>query len=163
MNSSELIVKSPSFENNGLIPIKHTGFDLDISPEFQLINLDDKTISVAIIMDDLDIRLFNGYNHWVIWNIPKTKTIPENIEYGPIVSSLGGAIQGIGYGKNRYRGPLQPFFIRSTHRYIFRFYALDCFLDLDSNSRKTDLIKAMSGHILQSGTITGEYKRGSKL
>jgi phosphatidylethanolamine-binding protein (PEBP) family uncharacterized protein len=72
---------------------------------------------------------------------------------------LGNAIQGVGYGKNRYRGPKQPVFVRNMHRYIFKFYVLDCFLDLDVNSRKADLLKAMKGHIIQQGSITGTYKR----
>ena len=152
-------VFSPSFENNGYMPIKHTGFEKDISPEFHLGELHEKTISIVIIMDDLDIPFLKAYNHWLIWNIPKAEIIPENIPYGPIVASMNNAVQGIGYGKNRYRGPKQPIFIRNTHRYVFRFYALDCFIDLDYNAKKKDLIEAMSGHILQEGSITGKYKR----
>jgi len=155
----DMEIKSTSFINGGYIPKKHTGFDVDISPEFQLLNLSDDTISIAIIMDDLDIPLIQAFNHWLIWNIPKTEKIPENIPYGSTVSSFHNAIQGIAYGVNRYRGPKQPVFVRSTHRYIFRFYALDCFLNLDSTSKKKDLLEAMYGHILQQGSITGKYKR----
>lgn len=60
-------------------------------------------------MDDLDIPFIKAYNHWLIWNIPKTDFIPENIPYGSPVSSLGNAIQGVGYGVKRYRRPKQPF------------------------------------------------------
>ena len=118
-----------------------------------------KAVSIAIIMDDLDVVFSNQYNHWCIWNIPKTNEIAENIPYGKTVPILGNAVQGVGYGKNRYRGPKQPIFIRNIHRYIFRIFILDTFIDLDSNSNKDDLMKAMSGHILQEGSITGKYKR----
>jgi len=155
----DMEIKSPSFINNGYMPKNHTGFDVDISPEFQLLNISDETISIAIIMDDLDIPLIQAYNHWLIWNIPKTEKIPENIPYGSPVSSFHNAIQGIAYGINRYRGPKQPVFVRNTHRYIFRFYALDCFLNLDCNAKKKSLLEAMCGHILQQGSITGKYKR----
>lgn len=155
----EMEIISPSFINNGYMPKKHTGFDADISPEFQLLNLSDNVVSIAIIMDDLDIPLRKALNHWLIWNIPKTDKIPENIPYGSSVSLLNNAIQGVAYGRNRYRGPKQPVFVRNTHRYIFNFYALDCFLNLDSHAKKKDLIEAMSGHIIQQGSITGKYKR----
>ena len=152
-------ISSPSFKDNGMILKKHTGFDLDISPAFQIANLSSNAVSIAIAMDDLDIPFLKAYNHWLIWNIPKTTTIPENIPYGAVVKELGNAKQGVGYGKHRYRGPKQPFFIRKTHRYIFRFYVLDCFLELKNTARKEDLIKAIDGHILQQGNITGFYKR----
>lgn len=155
----ELTIKCPSFENDGFMPKKHTGFGANGSPAFQLYNLSDDAVSITIIMDDLDIPLIRAFNHWLIWNIPKTNRIPENIPHGSPVPSLHNATQGVAYGRHRYRGPKQPFFVRNTHRYMFRFYALDCLLDLDSRARKKDLLEAMRGHILQQGSITGKYKR----
>lgn len=154
-----LQITSSSFENNEFMPKCHTGFGADISPAFQLSNLVSEAVSMAIIMDDLDIPLIRAYNHWLIWNIPKSEIIPENIPSGPVVSMLGDAKQGRGYGRNRYRGPKQPVFVRAIHRYIFRFYVLDCFLDLNSSIKKANLIEAMNGHILQQGSITGLYQR----
>lgn len=92
-------------------------------------------------MDSLDIPLIKTYNHWLIWNIPKTERIAENIPYGSVVSSLDNAIQGSGYGAHRYRGPKQPVFIRNTHRYLFHFYALDCFLNLDVLQKRRICLK----------------------
>jgi len=154
-----LNVQSPAFEHNGFMPKKHTGFDVDISPAFRIMNLCDNAVSIAVIMDDLDIPFIRAFNHWLIWNIPQTSEIPENIPYGSIVPKLGNAVQGMGYGKNRYRGPKQPVFVRNVHRYVFHFFVLDCFLDLDCTARKKELLKAMKGHILQQGSITGKYKR----
>jgi hypothetical protein len=155
----DLQVISRSFENNGFMLEKHTGFGQDISPEFQLLNISSSATSIAIIMDDLDIPFMKSLNHWVIWNIPKMELIPENIPYGSPVTSMGNAIQGKAYGKNRYRGPKQPFFIKSTHNYLFQFYVLDCFLSLDMNATKEDVINAMQGHIIQYGEIMGKYRR----
>lgn len=156
---NELLITSPAFSNEEYMPKKHTGFGSDVSPEFHLQNISDKTVSIAIIMDDLDIPFIKGFNHWLIWNIPKTELIPENIEYGSPVSTLGDAVQGVAYGINRYRGPKQPVFVRNTHRYMFKFYILDCFLQLSSDAKKKDLVRAIQGHIIQSGSITGKYKR----
>ena len=157
--SPKLEVESYSFQHNGIIPKKHTGFGEDISPQFHLKNICNEAVSIAIIMDDLDIPFIKAYNHWIIFNIPKINLIPENITCGEIVPELGNAIQGIGYGKNRYRGPKQPVFVRNTHRYVFYVYVLDEFLKLTSTARKMDLLAAMEGHILQQGYIVGKYKR----
>lgn len=154
-----LTIKSPSFEDNGFMPKKHTGFGEDISPAFTLLNLTHKAVSLAIIMDDLDIPFISAYNHWLIWNIPPMEEITENIPYGSETGALGNAVQGIGYGKHRYRGPKQPVFIRNIHRYVFNFYVLDSYLELDCNSRKKELLAKMQGHVVQQGRITGKYKR----
>ena len=111
-------------------------------------------------MDDLDIPFIPAYNHWLIWNLPAMAVIPENIPCGAVVKELGNAVQGRGYGKNRYRGPKQPVFVRNTHRYVFRFYVLDCLLPLEGTAGKKELLKAMEGHVLQKGELCGKYKRG---
>lgn len=157
-----LNVTSPSFLEGEEIPKKHTGFDVDVSPEFNFSNLSEEAVSIAIIMDDLDIPIVGTYNHWVIWNIPPVSTIPEGISHGEIVEELGNATQGNGWGKNRYRGPKQPVFINKVHRYIFRFYVLDTTLELDGSKGKDELQKAMEGHVLQYGSLTGWYKREGK-
>lgn len=156
---NELVITSPSFSDEDYMPKKHTGFGSDVSPEFHLQNLSDKTVSVAIIMDDLDIPFVKEFNHWIIWNIPKMEFIPEDIPHGSPVSTLGDAVQGVAYGLNGYRGPKQPVFVRNTHRYIFKFYVLDCFLKLSLDVKKKYLVRAMQGHVIQSGSITGRYKR----
>ncbi len=151
----DLIVTSPAFENEGLIPIEYTGYGADISPELHLSPINEAAKSLAIIMDDMGHPV-PAYNHWVIWNIPVMQTIPANIAYGVNVSALNGAVQGRGYGKNRYRGPKPPF--NWSHRYQFNIYVLDCLLDLPGNSRKRDLLNAMQGHILQQGVLVGKYR-----
>lgn len=159
VSDKELQIVCCTFENNGAMPKKHTGFDIDISPGFEMKNLCNNAVSIAIIMDDLDIPFIKEYNHWLIWNIPKTSIIPENVPHGELVKELGNAVQGVGYGKNKYRGPKQPIFVRNTHRYVFNFFVLDCFINLDGNARKKELLTEMEGHILQKGRISGNYKR----
>ena len=153
--SNNLIVTSPAFENEAVIPIQYTGRGEDISPELSLSAIDERAKSLAVIMDDMGHPI-PAYNHWIIWNIPVMQTIPENIPYGAYVSELNGAIQGRGYGKNRYRGPKPPF--NWLHLYQFNVYVLDCLLDLSFKARKGNLIAAMHGHILQKGALTGYFQ-----
>ena len=156
MQDNKLNVKCPSFSEQGEIPKIHTGFDKDISPEFLIDGLTNDVKTIAIIMDDLDIRFIKSLPHWVIWNLPPESHIAENIPYGAECSN--GAKQGLAFGKNRYRGPKQPPFIKKAHRYRFTVYALDCILALPTTSKKSDLMTAISGHILQTGEVIGWYK-----
>lgn len=151
-----LKVTSEAIENDGYIPIIYTGKGEDISPPLKLDAIDPKAKTIAIIMDDLDHPL-GVYNHWVIWNIPSSFwNIPEDIPRKEVVPSLGNAIQGKSDygGKHWYRGPLPPF---GTHKYIFKVYVLDAILELKNDANKAELLKAMKGHILQYGTLTGKF------
>lgn len=149
-----LTVTSPAFEEGGTIPVRYTGDGEDVSPALTLSELSLDAKSIALVMDDLDFPL-RTYNHWVIWNLPVQEAIPEAIEHGERVESLGGAVQGIGYGRHKYRGPKPPF---GTHRYVYRVFVLDTTLDLSANAGKKDLLKAMEGHVLQYGDLTGQYR-----
>lgn len=155
--TENMTVTSDAFKNGGTIPVKYTGEGEDVSPDLKLSSVSPEAKSIAVIMDDLDLPFapLNPFNHWVIWNIPVMDHIPEGIPAGEEVSSLGGAVQGIGYGKNRYAGPKPP--KKSTHRYKYQVYVLDTKINLSSHAHKKDLIKQMQGHILQYGSITGKY------
>ena len=150
-----MTVESPTFENEGLIPIENTGYGADISPELRLRGIDERAKSIAIIMDDMGHPI-PAFNHWVIWNIPVMETISAHIPYGKSVNALSGAVQGRGYGKHRSRGPKPPF--RWSHRYQFNVFALDSMLDLPASSRKRDLLAAMKGHVLGQAVLVGHYR-----
>ncbi|MBO0452886.1 YbhB/YbcL family Raf kinase inhibitor-like protein [Candidatus Enterococcus murrayae] len=151
---SRLEITSPAFKNGDKIPIDYTGNGKDRSPELRLSELDRRAVSLVVIMDDIDHPLAGVYNHWLIWNIPPMKIIPAEIPQGKQVSELGNSVQGIGYGKHRYRGPKPPF---GSHRYKYNVFVLDTKLDLLASSRKRELLEAMAGHILQYGYLIGEY------
>ena len=149
-------VTSPAFINLGVIPKKYTGHGEDISPALDLAELDENAVSIAIIMDDLDVPWAANFTHWVIWNIPAITHIPEGIAPGKTVPDLEDAVQGVAYGTNRYRGPKPPF---GTHRYLFHIFVLDAKMNLDSSCSKIDLLNAMQGYVLQYGTLTGWFPR----
>lgn len=154
-----MIINSASFENNGSIPEKHTGFGEDVSPELNVSDAPEETVSFAIILDDLDVPFRKSFNHWIIWNIPKTKVIPEGLPKGTVIYEPFCACQGVAWGKHGYRGPKPPFFIRNEHRYVFHVYALDRWLDIPEKSRKKDLLNAMNGHVLAEARLIGKYQR----
>ena len=140
-----LTISSPSFPDGALIPVIHTGYGADQSPELVLHGLCEEAVSLAVILNDMDHPI-PAYNHWVIWNIPRGAQVP----------SLSGAIQGIGYGRHAYRGPKPPF--HWSHTFQFTVYVLDTVLTLPPTARKKHLLAAMEQHILQQAVLRGHYR-----
>ena len=60
------------------------------------------------------------------------------------------------WGNNNYGGPCPP---SGTHRYFFKLYALDTTLDISPDSRSSDLMSAMDGHIIVETQFIGLYKK----
>lgn len=146
----ELKISSPVFEHNGYIPQKYTCDERDVNPPLVIENIPSEAKSLALIVDDPDAPM-GTWVHWVVWNIgPETKEIKED-------SVPEGAKQGVNdFRKHEYGGPCPP---SGVHRYFLKLYALDTLLDLSQNARKSDLEKAMKGHILSKTEIIGLYKR----
>ena len=59
----QLDIRCPSFWEDGGMPRKHTGFGEDVSPEICIGGLPGDVVSLAIVMDDLDIPLMGELNH----------------------------------------------------------------------------------------------------
>jgi len=152
----QLVVMSSAFLMNETIPVKYTGMGKDISPPLSWSGTPAGTKSIAIICDDPDAPM-GTWVHWVLFNLPPDTTkLEEGIPTKPTLSN--GAIQGINdFRKNGYGGPMPP--PGKPHRYIFKVYALDTKLSLDSKAKKADLEAAMEGHILARGELVGIFKR----
>ena len=116
------------------------------APPLAINGIPEGTKSLTLIMDDPDAMGAVGkvWVHWVVWNIDPTAT-----------ESLQDATEGMtDFGEVGYGGPAPP---DTRHTYVFKLYALDCELDLPNESTKTDLEKAMEGHIIEQATLTGTY------
>ncbi|HBC25821.1 MAG TPA: YbhB/YbcL family Raf kinase inhibitor-like protein [Ruminococcaceae bacterium] len=151
-----LNVTSSAFKEGGWIPVRYSGRGENCSPDFELKGISPGAKSIAITLDDGSHPFFPNYNHWVIWNLPVQAVIPEGIPKGKSAERFNGAVQGIAYGRHRYRGPKPPF--HSTHTYVFTVYLLDSKLDLPESSRKRDFSAAAKEHILQRATLSGKFQ-----
>ncbi len=148
-------ITSTAFEEGDLIPRQYTCDGEDISPPLEWADFPEGTQSLALICDDPDAPS-GTWVHWVLFNIPAgTSRLPEGF---PGEEELpDGTRQGrndfrrIGYG-----GPCPP---GGTHRYYFKLYALDAFLDEDPGITRDELLEAMEGHILVKSELMGRYRR----
>lgn len=150
-----LQLTSEAFSDGTTIPKRFTCDGEDISPPLSWSGLPAETRSLALICDDPDAPV-GTWDHWVLFNIPATATgLPEDV---PATATLAdGSVHGNNsWGRLGYGGPCPP---GGTHRYFFKLYALDIELDLKTGATKSQLVKAMEGHILAQGQLMGKYRR----
>ena len=142
----------PGIQNVKFLP-DHTGRGRDLSPELILDGLSPEAKTLAVVLEDMSHPI-KGFTHWLVWNLPVSDRISGAIPAGKNVP--GGGVQGVAYGLHRYAGPKPPRHTRHTYR--FTVYALNCALDLSSSARKKAFLRKAEKHILQKGSISGEFE-----
>lgn len=143
----ELKIKSPEFEHKGSIPVKYTCDGEDVNPPLTIEDIPAEAKSLVLIVDDPDAPM-GAWVHWVVWNIPPINTIEEN--------SVSGVEGFNDFNRQGYGGPCPP---SGTHRYFFKVYALTTELDLNTNSTKKDVERAMEASIIAKAELVGLYSR----
>jgi Raf kinase inhibitor-like YbhB/YbcL family protein len=152
---NEMKLLSSAFQHEGMIPDKFSCKGQDISPPLKWENAPAGSKSFVLICDDPDAPM-GTWDHWLLFNIPASVT--ELQEGVPAQAELpNGARHGKNsWGRMDYGGPCPP---GGTHRYFFKFYALDTLLDLEPGVSKKELMNAMQGHILDQTQLMGKFKR----
>jgi Raf kinase inhibitor-like YbhB/YbcL family protein len=140
-----LEITSPSFKQNGFIPVVYTCEGKSINPAVSIKNIPAGTRTLALIMEDPDAGK-GTFDHWVVWNIAPGSTIIEG--RSPGVEGKNGS------GNIGYAGPCPPAGT-GVHHYYFQVYALDVQLKLESGADKVQLKEAMKNHILAEGELIG--------
>ena len=151
----EMKLESSAFEEGQAIPKQYTCDGVNVSPPLEWRGVPKNAKTLAIICDDPDAPA-GTWVHWVLYNLPAGDM--GLIENAPRTEKLtGGGLQGKNdFGKSGYGGPCPP---SGTHRYFFKLYALDAELDLKPGAMKSDLLKAMEGHVVAQGQLMGTYRR----
>lgn len=145
-----MILTSPSFKNNGMIPLKFTCEGGNMNPELQIQNVPEGAKGLALIMHDPDAPMPGGFTHWVVWNIAPTTSVIKEESVPP------GSAEGMNSRNAGYTGPCPP---SGMHHYEFHLYALDAKFDLLPSTRKAELETAMQGHVIEQTLLTGLYKK----
>ena len=80
------------------MPKRFTAGGDDPSTELRFSGMDTR----AVTPDEASHPLIPGCNHRVLWNLPILTVLPEGL------LSLGGAMQGMAYGRHVYKEPKPP-------------------------------------------------------
>jgi Raf kinase inhibitor-like YbhB/YbcL family protein len=151
-----LQISSTAFQPGELIPQQYTCSGKQISPPLAWSDIPQGAKSLALIVDDPDAP--GGiWVHWVVYNLPPDASgLPEGASQPnqPPAGLPSGAQQGKNsWGRSDYGGPCPP---SGQHRYFFKLYALDTTFS-SASLDKSGLLKAMEGHILGQGEVTGVF------
>lgn len=159
----------PGFPDGGQIPVKFSQAapgaapGEGTSPAISWANAPAGTQSFVLHMHDMDVarnKTTDDQVHWLVWNIPAAATgLPEGVAKGAQLPD--GAFQFSATGQV-YRGPGAAA-TGPMHHYMFELYALDTKLDVqpaaDAFLSRTEVLKAMQGHILGKAVYGGLFRR----
>jgi Raf kinase inhibitor-like YbhB/YbcL family protein len=151
-----------AFPDGGPIPPKYTQAGEQVSPAIAWMNAPANTQSFVLHFHDAEVarnRTTEDQLHWIVWNIPGTATgLPEGV---PMGDRPDGSHQQSASGAV-YRGPGAPA-NGPLHHYTFEVFALDTKLDVtaatDPFDTRTNVFKAMQGHVLGKAVYVGMFKR----
>ncbi|HXZ28135.1 MAG TPA: YbhB/YbcL family Raf kinase inhibitor-like protein [Terriglobales bacterium] len=149
-------IESKSFPAGGDIPSRFTCDGENLSPALSWSAPPQETQSLALIVDDPDAPV-GTFVHWVFYDLPSNvQQLPEGVPASAEPAS-GGQQGKNDFGSLGYGGPCPP--RGKPHRYFFRLFALDSKLGLRSGASRSDVDRAMRGHIVAQGEVMGHYQR----
>jgi Raf kinase inhibitor-like YbhB/YbcL family protein len=164
--ATQFELSSPQLSEGGTLPqsMVYRGFGCNgqnLSPELSWTGEPTKTKSYAITMFDPDAPTGLGWQHWLVFNLPKhIHTISEGAGDTAANRLPSDSQQGYtDFGSNGYGGACPP--IGNTpHRYILTIYALDIErLPTGAETTGAKLAFLMRGHILGKAELIGRYGR----
>jgi Raf kinase inhibitor-like YbhB/YbcL family protein len=151
-----IALTSSAFTAGGAIPVAQSCDGKNLSPDLTWTGIPADTKSLVVIVEDPD-TLFKPFTHWVLYDLPpKVSQLPAGLPPQPFLTTGGGHGKN-DFGRYGYGGACPP--KGSTHRYVFRIYALDTLLDLPAGATKAEVLEAMTGHVKATGELMGKYRR----
>lgn len=143
---SKLVLSSRDFARGADIPVKYTCTGSGISPELRIGGVPAGAKSLALMLEDPDAP-GGVFTHWLVWNVaPQTAVLSEN-------GVPPGALQGTNdFSKTGYGAPCPP---SGTHRYVFKIFAVDQTLNLETGARRAEFEAALKGHVIGEAELMG--------
>jgi Raf kinase inhibitor-like YbhB/YbcL family protein len=146
----EFALSSEAFTHRGEIPRRHTCDGDDVSPALSWSDPPPGTRTLALIVDDHDAPV-GTFTHWLAWNIDPA--------VGGLAEGESAPAEGRnGFGAGGWSGPCPPH-RHGRHRYFFRLYALDADLDVGFRAPRSEVERAMDGHVLATAELMGTFER----
>jgi Raf kinase inhibitor-like YbhB/YbcL family protein len=155
-----LRLRSKAFEAFEEIPRRYSGEGESVSPPLQWSGVPDGTHEFVLICEDPDAPTPSPFVHWLGYHLSANTTqLPEGlpqqerIEYPVLMSQGPNTLL-----KPGYTGPMPPLW-HSPHHYEFRLFALNAELAVPEGAGRSEVFKAMKGHILEETRLVGYYER----
>jgi hypothetical protein len=154
-----LSFKTAAFSSGGKIPTTYTCDGSETQLTFTVSDVPSGAKSLVLFIDDLDgtptsTTTSSDWSHWVVFNIPIVSSINS-------YTLPSGAVEGTNDANDRAYDRICPPGSqndRSKHTYRFELYAIDATLDLGPESKRSVIVTAMKGKLLEKSSFTGYFE-----
>lgn len=155
-----LHIASMAFGNGDRLPERFTADGEGVSPPLFWTQVPEGTERLVLIVEDPDAPAPQPLVHAVVWGL----AVDGQLEEGAIRADGAGSGDGQDVGRNSFFGegwlPPDPPPGHGTHHYAFQLFALGPGVEVGANPGRGEIVKAMAGHVLAAGLLTGTYSRG---
>lgn len=141
----------PDIKPEKEIPGKFTCDGLNVNPTIRVIAPPADAKSLVVIVEDPDAPT-GIFTHWVLFDVPVLTQIDE--------AAAPGRQALNDFGRPQYNGPCPP--PGKPHRYYFKVYALDAYLDLPEGALRAQVEEAMKGHVLAQAQVIALFGRSQR-
>ncbi|MFA5250033.1 MAG: YbhB/YbcL family Raf kinase inhibitor-like protein [Parachlamydiales bacterium] len=142
-----MLLTSPAFKTGQPIPLKYAYHSENLSPPLIISEIPKGAKSLVLIVDDPDAPS-GRWVHWVLFDLPLVHEIKEGGYLGKRGLNSFGFVQ--------YGGPAPP---DGEHRYFFKLYALDLFLNLKEGAALKEVEESLPGHIIAYAELMGRFAK----
>ncbi len=150
-------VVSEAFAAGDAIPKRFTEDGSKTSPSLAWSGVPSGAATVIVIVEDPDSPTPAPFIHLLAQSEGRDASFVEGAFVMPVVAD------GLTVGHNTMRKlgwlPPDPPTGHGEHRYLFQVYALDHRPELKAGAEKHDFERALRGHVIARGKMTGVYQR----
>lgn len=152
-------IESDAFEEGAFIPVRYTYDGERISPPLRFSGAPDNAASLVLIIEDPDAPQAHPFLHLLVWDLPPDLTdIPEGQFSSPHHEGMDENLGRNSFLLAEYL-PMDTPPGHGAHHYVFQLFALDRRLNFDHHPTREQVEKAMEGHVIAKGRLTGLYQR----
>ena len=155
-----LHLASMAFGNGDRLPERFTADGEGVSPPLFWTQVPEEADCLVLIVEDPDSIEPAPTVHAVVWGL----AADGQLEEGAIRPDGDGGADGKDVGRNSFFGegwlPPDPPTGHGTHHYAFQLFALAGGVQVGANPGRGEIVRAMAGHVLAAGLLTGTYSRG---
>jgi Raf kinase inhibitor-like YbhB/YbcL family protein len=163
VTETRIDLSSPAFSDGARLPVRFTADGEGVSPPLVWGVVPAGSASLALIVEDPDAPALNPLVHALVWGLPPDE---RRLSEGAISRDGEGGRDERDVGCNSYLIeawlPPDPPTGHGEHDYVFQLFALSETPDIERNSGRSEVVKAISGRVLGAGLLVGTYSRGEK-